>query len=519
MTAKADKPSPLNPFRSAHRAGVPIIAIETSDPAATIVKCTQALNGKHEITPLMRWDIVTGIKPLNTPGSECLSQFADVLPLENPVICLKELAGKTNALLHRPDPADPDRTIGAIIFMIHANRWISELDGMQAVWNARDAFEPYGITLVLLCPSITLPQELKNDVVIISEPLPTHAELDWILKKISKDAKLDEEKITDRELIVDTMTGTSAFGARQILAMSVTKDGIDADQLWERKRKVIEATPGLSVWKGGETFNDLGGLENLKQFLTRILTSGNTPVRAILFLDELEKSLAGAAGDLSGTSQDQLGALLTTMQDQNIPGMILLGPPGTGKSSIAKAAGNVANAPVIACDLGAMKGSLVGQSEQQIRSALQVFHAISDGKGLAIATCNKLASLPPELKRRFSLGTFMIDLPSQSERTMIWKLWSKHYSLDCAIKDLPNAEEWTGAEIKACCDVAFRTGLTMREAAAFIVPVSKSSPESVQQLRQLANGRFINAHKPGIYQYSEFSAETKAETATRKMQL
>jgi len=508
-----------NPFRAARRAGVPIIGIETSDPAATIVKCTQALNGKHEITPLMRWDIVTGIKPLNNAGADCLAHFSDELPMENPVLCLKSLVAKPDKLLNHPDQSDPDKTIGAIVFMIHANRWICELDGMQAVWNARDAFEPHGITLVLLGPVINLPIELKNDVVIINEPLPSHEELDGILTKISKDAKLDASKIEDRETIVDTMTGTSAFGARQILAMSVTRESIDTDQLWERKRKMIEATPGLSVWKGGETFNELGGLANLKGFLTRILTSGNTPVRAILFLDELEKSLAGAAGDLSGTSQDQLGALLTTMQDQNIPGMILLGPPGTGKSSIAKAAGNVANAPVIACDLGAMKGSLVGQSEQQIRSALQVFHAISDGKGLAIATCNKLTSLPPELKRRFSLGTFMIDLPSESERSMIWKLWLKHYDLEYAVKDLPNAEGWTGAELKACCDVAFRTGLTMKEAAAFIVPVSKSSPESVQQLRQLANGRFINAHKPGIYQYSEFSSETKAETTTRKIQV
>jgi hypothetical protein len=340
---------------------------------------------------------------------------------------------------------------------------------------------------------------LKNDAVIISEPLPDEVQLNKIVDSVCKDAGLDT--VEDKPAVIDILRGLSAFGAEQVIAMSLEKgdEGItlNHDGLWARKKKMIEQTPGLAVWQGEDSFSSIGGLANLKAFLTRVLTSGRTPVRAIGFIDEIEKGLAGAGGDTSGTSQDQLQVFLKVMQDLDIPGIILVGPPGTGKSAIAKGAGSVAKCPVIAIDTGAMKGSLVGESERRIRDAMEVFKAVSQGKGLFIATCNKITSLPPELRRRFTLGTFFVDLPSADERKTIWELWVKRYGLTKATT--PDSEDWSGAEIKACCDVSFRTGLTLIEAAKFVVPVIKSAPEQIEALRKMAKNRFISANHAGLY--------------------
>lgn len=519
-----DKIKPVSPFIKARQAGVPIVAIETADPAATIHKCQSDLNGKHAVTPLLQYDIVRGLQAVSgsKPGQVVLAQaFAenrDYPFAGNPTACLDCAFGKASEkkLQVIPEDGNPDEPIAAILFVIHANRFGEDTGFMQAVWNCRLAFEPRGITLVLLGPAIKLPVELKNDVVLISEPLPDHEELGDILDDISKAANLKPEQIGDRDIVVDTMRGTSAFGARQILAMSVTKDGVDHGQLWERKAKMVQQTPGLSVWRGSESFKDLGGLSNLKQFLTRILTSGNTAVRAVLWCDEAEKQLAGAAGDLSGTSQDQMGVLLSFLQDKQVPVMLIVGHPGCGKSAIAKAAGSVAGAPVIALDLGAMKGSLVGQSEQQIRAALDIAIAVSDGKLIMIMTCNKLNSLPPELRRRCTLGTFFTDLPDSEEREAIWPIWLKHYDLNRK-QTWPDDAGFTGAEIRACCDMAFRTGLSLKEASAYIVPIIRSAPEQVEGLRKFASNRFISASKPGVYQYN---VEAQAEQVTgRKFQV
>jgi hypothetical protein len=122
------------------------------------------------------------------------------------------------------------------------------------------------------------------------------------------------------------------------------------------------------------------------------------------------------------------------------------------------------------------------------------------GRMLFIATCNSIASLPPELRRRFTLGTFFFDLPTAEERETIWGIYLKKYGVS---GELPNDEGWTGAEIKECCRKAHRLGITLAQAARYIVPVSRSAAEPIKALRQMASGKFISASTPGVYQYQE----------------
>src|SRR5207247_2098718 len=163
-----------------------------------------------------------------------------------------------------------------------------------------------------------------------------------------------------------------------------------------------------SVRKGGETFSDIGGVDNAKTFLAR-LVHGKEPPRAIVFIDEIEKALAGSSGDSSGVSQSFLGTLLSWMQDKEAQGCLFLGPPGAAKSAVAKAVGNTVGIPTISFDLSGMKASLVGESEARLRIALDVVEAVSQGRALFVATCNSLAALAPEIRRRFKEVTMFFD--------------------------------------------------------------------------------------------------------------
>ena len=506
---KLEKKHPLIAVR---RAGVPLVAIETSDPAQTIVSSVKALNGKANTIAHLEWDIVRGLQGTNSKGNTLVSKLTTECgqqATQDPMLTLNLLRGENL-------PKGTDFLNGAVCFFKNGHRFVQHETVMQALWNLRDAWKTLGATLVLLCPAIRLPDELTHDIVVVTEPLPDADEVGAIVDTIAKDAGL--KTVENRDRVIDTLLGVSAFAAEQALAMSITqKDGgltIDRDELWERKRKMVEQTPGLSVFRDGGSFKDIGGLDNIKSFLTSILTSGRNPVRCVGFIDEIEKMFAGNAGDLSGVSQDQLKVFLTEMQDHNIPGLILIGPPGTGKSAIAKATGHVADAEVLTIDTGSMTGSLVGESQAKIRKAMQTFQAVSQGKGMFIATCNKIASLPPELRRRFTLGTFYVDLPTAEERSTIWPLWLSKYSLptDSA---RPDDDGWTGAEIRACCDVAYRANISLVEAAKFIVPVGKSAADQIETLRRQASGRFISASYPGIYEFNPEST-TKSAKASRK---
>jgi SpoVK/Ycf46/Vps4 family AAA+-type ATPase len=231
-----------------------------------------------------------------------------------------------------------------------------------------------------------------------------------------------------------------------------------------------------------------------------------------VFLDESEKAFAGTGTDLSGVKTELTGAILSWMQDRSADGCLLIGPPGAAKSLVAKATGNTAGIPTIAFDLGAMQNALVGSSGERLRSALKVVDAVTNGRSLWIATCNSIGTLPPELRRRFTLGTFFFDLPSPEERAAIWKIYLTKYG---GSGELPDDDGWTGAEIKECCRKAYRLKLTLKESAEYIVPVSRSAADQIKMLRQQASGKFISASNPGIYQFHETATVVRAARAFR----
>ena len=480
-------------IRAARRAGVPLLAIDTDDPASASREVIAALNGKAQELAIAQWDILRGLVAMSPPAQDAIRVLCDgqdpALATGNPAECLSLLARW------------PER---GLVMMHGAGRLLSDDQGgaavVQGIWNLRDVWKSTGTTLVLLSPGIQLPPELKQDVVVLTEELPTAEALGDIVIQLSEDSGIAVPDDT-ADKAVDTVLGLSAFAAEQSLAMSLTKDGLDLPSLWDRKCQAIEQTPGLSVWRGGETFADIGGCENAKTFLRSVL-AGRQPPRAVVFIDEIEKSLAGAGGDTSGVSQSLLGTLLTYMQDKGTTGSILIGPPGAAKSAIAKATGNEAGVPTIALDFSGLKASLVGQSEQRLRSALRAIDAIAQGQALFLATCNSIGTLPPELRRRFTFGTFFFDLPNAEERQAIWNIYRTKFDLP-EDDGLPEDRGWTGAEIKQCADLAWRLQVPLKKAAMYVVPVATSAAKQIEALRRDASGKYLSAATSGVYRYDQ----------------
>ena len=479
----------IDRFRHARRACVPIIAINTPDPASTIRMVVANTEDPKEggVAVKIAWDIVGGLLALTEDSKAFVAQEAETVdPTQNDPVALCEVVRRL-----------PRKSV---VCMHLGHRWLGDPAVVQAIWNLRDLFKRDGRTLVLLCRSVQIPPELGDDVIVLEEPLPDATELAGIVRRLHEGVQLPlrEEHLGDA---VDALRGVSAFAAEQITAMSLRKSGLDLGELWDRKKQQIEQCPALRVLDDpDESFASIGGCESIKSYLSRVLEGQGRP-RAIVFLDEIEKMIAGT-GDTSGVSQDQLGVLLSYMQDQKCSGMIFIGPPGAAKSAVAKAAGNSAGIPTIQLDLGAARGSLVGESEQRIRDALKVVTAVSAGSSLWIATCNSFGQLPPELRRRFTLGTFFFDLPTAEERRKIWEIYCRRYFDDAPViryMDQPQDEGWTGAEIRQCCDIAWRLECGLVEAADYIVPVSRSAADSLRKLREQANGRFLSASHRGVY--------------------
>jgi len=483
-------------FEAARRVSVPLLAIRTADQCATQAEILAA-SGEY---PVAQWDAARGITPAATPGSaacklaEAALKKAGIKPEET-----IDFAGAMIAAQRLPELA--------ILIAHSASRQLHSQEpgataaNVQAVANLRDQFKLNFRMLVLLGPGFIAPQELDQDIVVLDHALPDPAALRTIIEELRAGIKSATGKLAAPvlEKAVDAVSGLSAFAAEQVTAMSFDETGsLDLDALWERKRVAIEQTKGLSVYRGGETFDDLRGLESVKARL-RSHVSARTPVGVVVWIDEGADVFSSVESDTSNVKTDQQRALLVEMEEHNWRGMIAVGVPGSGKSAIARAFGNEASVPTIQVDFGDMENKFVGESEANLRSALNVIKAVGRGHAFFVLTCNSLKGIRPQFQRRFRRGIFFFDMPTPAERDAIWALYTKRYDLPTQAR--PDDDGWTGAEIRECCESAWDTNSSLVEAARFIIPVSRSRATEIEAMRAEAHGRFLDASHPGAYEY------------------
>lgn len=497
------KPHPIVPAR---RAGVPIVAIETADPAATIraVIAACASNGKADTIPIMEWDLVRALRGCNKAGV-ALAQLISPSPLEtsNPVEFLDKLLRGVKE--------------GTIVFIHNAQRILVSESVMQGVWNLRDAFKVVQATVILLGPTFDLPAELKNDIIIIEEPVPGEPEIATVIEDIAKDAgqKIDPEL---KPRIIDTLLGLlSLFHVEQSFAMSVTKTGVDMDLLWDLKVNSMKSVAGLDIMLPKENFSSIAGVQGAKAFL-RMVINGRRRPRVVCFMDEVEKALGGATSDLSGTTQALLEQFLYWTEQSKVDCILLTGIPGAGKSATARAVAGECGVPLAKASMSTVKGSLVGQSEANMNAMLKAISAIGQGRVLLIATSNNPDGLPPEVMARFKLGQFFYDLCDATESAALWVYYRNKYGLNDPVP--LGTEHWVGREIESCCDRAWLFGVPLVEAAQTIVPIYIAQKDKIESIRKKANNRYLSASKPGPYVYAPIDAPIPAAAAkTRTLNL
>ncbi len=364
--------------------------------------------------------------------------------------------------------------------------------------------------VVIVAPLVQIPVELEKQFVVIDHELPNRQQLAVIAEDLNGGPLPD----LNHSRVLDAASGLTRDEAEGAFALSLARHGeIAPSTVFELKAKSLARSGLVRVHKGTESFQDLGGLEALKSFASRALqASGSVPAR----------------------------------------GIVLLSVPGCGKSAFAKALGNEAGRPMLHLDIGTLMGSLVGQSETNIRQALKIAEAMSPcvlfidevekafsavgGQGdsgvttrvfgtlltwladktsdvFVVVTANDISKLPSEFTRaeRFD-GVFFIDLPDRKEKDGVWGLAKARFGLPTA-SDHPSDADWTGAEITSCCRLAALLKVSLKEAANFVVPVAKTARESVESLRQWAQGRCLSANQPGIYQ----GKMTKSSAARRSV--
>ncbi len=88
------------------------------------------------------------------------------------------------------------------------------------------------------------------------------------------------------------------------------------------------------------------------------------------------------------------------------------------------------------------------------------------------------------------------------------------YRLDLAQRR-PRDTDFTGAEVKSCCQLSTLLDVPLMEAARNIVPVAVTAAETIERLRNWASGRCLSADVPGLYTRNGTSASSAGRQVQR----
>ncbi len=397
--------------------------------------------------------------------------------------------------------ATPDGT--AVLVLQNFHRFLQSAEIVQALVRQLTTGKQTRTFVIILAPVVQIPIELEKLFVVLEHELPGREQLAEIARGIGTEEG-DLPTGADLQMLLDAASGLTRHEAEAAFSLSLIRhERITPDAVWELKCQTLKKSGLLSLHRGRESFSSLGGMTALKAFTKRALL------------------------------QPSRGNPLKRPR-----GVLLLSPPGCGKSQFCKTLGNEVGRPVLMLDVGQLMGSLVGQSEERTRQALRIIDAMAPcvamidevekafaGVGNAndsgvsarmfgtflswlndhesdvfvVCTANDVSKLPPEFGRaeRFD-GIFFLDLPGAKEREAIWNLYLDQFQID-RTQRLPDDAQWTGAEIRACCRLSALLDVPLQQAAQNVVPVAVTAAETVERLRTWASGRCLSADQPGIY--------------------
>jgi hypothetical protein len=467
----------LTDFINAAFTGLWVLTSEPDEAEREIVQ-----HARQKKWKLAVWDVAAGIRLPGSPGASQAESGAG-----DPLAALRAL------------PALADDKGTAILVLHNFHRFLNSPEVVQTSFAQLVAGKQQRTFIIVLAPTVALPAELEKLFVVLEHSLPDRQQLERIAQELTSDNPEDMPKGDDLQRVLDAAAGLTRYEAEGSFALSLTrKNAIRPDVIWELKAQTLRKNNLLTLHRGQESFSSLGGLTNLKDFCRRALRPNSVKPR----------------------------------------GVLLLGVSGTGKSQFCKALGNETARPTLLLDIGALMGSLVGQSEGNLRQALRIADAMSpcilfcdelekalSGVGsngdsgvstrlfgnlltwlsdhesdvFFVGTSNDISKLPPEFTRaeRFD-GVFFLDLPHSGERDAIWNLYRSHFGIPES-QARPDDSSWTGAEIRSCCRLAALLDVPLTQAARNIVPVAVTAAESVERLRTWASGRCLCATNPGIY--------------------
>ena len=336
--------------------------------------------------------------------------------------------------------------------------------------------------LIFISSQACIPPELEKFITLFELPLPDEETIRAVINRFVESVQdpIDNKVLNDLTL---AFRGLSDHEITQLLYSGYQQSGqISSDDVTlvlKEKEQIIKKSGILDMVSTVEKLDDLGGLTQLKNWLKQKAN----------ILHNLNEARAFGVEDPKG--------------------LMIVGMPGCGKSLTAKATASLFKLPLLRLDVGSLMGKYVGESEANMRRALQLAEAVSPcvlwvdelekafvgigsggagsevatrlfgyfltwmqdktGAVFVLATANDISALPPELLRKGRFDEiFYVDFPTRDEREGIFAIHLTKRNKNTNAIDVKTLAEKTdgfsGADIEAVVKEAIEVAFADKRA-------------------------------------------------------
>ncbi len=406
------------------------------------------------------------------------------------------------------------------------HRYFNDTVIIRKIKDIAQFFKKVRSTIIITAPKFDIPAELKEMVSDLVLELPKEDELQIMVNRtldhFSHNFGLKIKIELDRcgiDALVRNLKGLTLLEAERVMSKILLDDyklsHDDLSKVLASKKELVERDGLLEYYCPDENIAKIGGFANLKGWLAKRKNALSREARSF------------------GLEPPK--------------GILIIGVQGCGKSLCAKTVATEWNIPLIKFDPANLYGKYVGESEANLRNALNMIESIApvivwideiekafsysvssesdaglskrifgsflsllqdrQGAIFVIATSNDISQLPPELLRKGRFDEiFFVDLPDEKSREEIFRIHLMKRKFDPSsfnIKAIVNASAgFNGAEIEQSIISALYDAFTVRgELTTELVlaeikrtiPLSETMSERIKSLREWARGRTVMA--------------------------
>lgn len=304
------------------------------------------------------------------------------------------------------------------------------------------------LSIFLISDKLVLPSVLEKETLVFELGYPDRKEIRNIIEEFLKENNLFLTEDLKNEY-VSALQGLTKSEIENLLYLALSNDSKldeeDIDLFVSYKKQIAQKNSIVDYIDLRHVPVEIGGLKNLKNWLEK--------------KEKVFKNLDKAVE--SGVDVPK--------------GLLLFGMPGCGKSLTAKYAAKLLNLPLLRLDIGRIMGPYLGQSEENLRKAIQIAESIAPSilwidelekafsgvKGgsndtlvrifgtlltwmqektkpvFVIATANDVSNIPPEFMRKGRFDEiFFVDFPDKKSMREIFEIHLKKRKKSNSIPNL-----------------------------------------------------------------------------------